>query len=262
MGDGARRVIKPLYLDTALNWQVRLDDGRALNVSAPGRARSLYPLQRLARVISPSGAEWSTRALLACLRAGVPVLFHDTAGEPVGWCFGPRKRETTLASLLREALDQPRWAGLIEGWQRCAQRREAMAALRDFATSSRSLEPAAVRTHLCNLHRVRTVQPARAWINALYRANAALVAQHLHGLVGDPALIGFARPGLHLGRTIAGLMEWQLHRILHAAPLTAITLGSPGRFAAQAIERHGAALHRCCGDLAGSLEHHLREQLG
>ena len=45
-------IITPLYLDAAWPWQVRLDDGPALHISAPGRARSLYPLQRLARVVS------------------------------------------------------------------------------------------------------------------------------------------------------------------------------------------------------------------
>ena len=257
-------MIRPLYLDAALAWQVRLDDGPALHISAPGRARSLYPLQRLARVLSPSHAQWSTPALLACLRAGVPVLFHDAAGQTVAWCFGPRKRETTLGSLLREALDQPQWAGLMGAWQQTAHRREILAALRTVrrpGSASACLEPAAVRVQLCNLHRLRTGQPARAWINALQRANVALVAQHLHGLVGDPALIGFAREGLHLGQTFAALMEWQLHRILNAAPLLNFVDGTPGRFAAEAIERHGAALHRCCGDLSGSLEHHLRECL-
>ena len=113
-------MIKPLYLDSSLAWQVRLDDGPALNISAPGRARSLYPLQRLARVISPSQAQWSTTALLACLRAGVPVIFHDTTGDPVGWCFGPRKRETTLGSLLREAMGLPQGRQLMVGWQQAA----------------------------------------------------------------------------------------------------------------------------------------------
>lgn len=251
-------MIRPLYLDAALHWQVRLDDGPTLNVSAPGRARSLYPLNRLARVLSPSHAQWSTPALLACLRAGVPVLFHDTTGELVAWCFGPRKRETTLAQLLREVIDHPRWAELLTEWVLTAQRRETLAVLREINTTSQRLDPAAVRVHLCNLHRVRTGQPARAWINALQRANAGLVAERLHGLLGDPTLIGFAREGLHLGHTFAALMEWQLHAILHEAPLANITNGSPGRFAAEAIERHGARLHRCCGELAGSLEHHLR----
>ena len=254
-------MIRPLYLDAALPWQVRLDDGPALHVSAPGRARGLYPLDRLARVVSPSHATWSTPALLACLSAGVPVLFHDATGDTVGWCFGPRKRETTLASLLREALDQPLWAGLIDTWFEAAHRREMMAALRAMNTACLLVEPAAVRAHLCNLHRVRVGRPVRAWLVALQRAAQALAAERLHGLVGDPALIGFAREGLHLARTFAELLEWRLHGIVHATPPVLLAASVPSRFAAQALEQHGAALNRGCGDLAGSLEHQLRERL-
>lgn len=254
-------MIRPLYLDAALPWQVRLDEGVALHVSAPGRARSLYPLRRLARVISPSHAQWSTPALLACLRAGVPVLFHDADGDTVGWCFGPRKRETTLDQLLREALDQPQWSALIDTWVEATHRREIVAALRALNTVSQLLEPAAARSHLCNLHRLRIGRPARGWLVALQRANAALVAERLHGLLGDPALIGYAREGLHLARTLSELMEWQLHRILHAAAPLELLNTAPSRFAAAAVEHHGAALNRCCGDLAGSLEHHLRTEL-
>jgi hypothetical protein len=254
-------MIKPLYLDPAWPWQVRLDDGPALNVSTPGHARSLFPLQRLARVISPSHAQWSTPALVSCLRAGVPVIFHDATGDPVAWCFGPRKRETTLGSLLREAIAQPQGIGLIEGWRQAAERREILDALHDFNTYSHKLDTVAVRAHLCNLHRVRIGQPAGVWLRALRRATAALVAQRLHSLVGDPQLIGFASEGLHLGQTLSDLLEWPLHRVLHATPVLAITQSSPTRFAADAIERHGAALHRCCGELAGGLEHLLRENL-
>ena len=254
-------MIRPLYLDAALAWQVRLDDGPALHISAVGRTRSLYPLQRLARVITPSHAQWSTPALVACLRAGIPVLFHDATGHTIGWCFGPRKRETTLGCLLREALDQPCWAGLIDTWFEACHRREMMAALRTMNTMSEVLEPAAVRSHLCNLHRTRIGWPVRRWLVALQRANAALVAERLHGLLGDPALIGYSREGLHVARTFSELMEWQLHGVLHATAPLALRQAAPSRFAAEAIERHGATLRRCCGDLAGSLEHHLRERL-
>jgi hypothetical protein len=254
-------MIRPLYLDAALQWQVQLEEGPALNVCAPGRARSLYPLQRLARVVSPSHARWSTTALLACLGAGVPVLFHDAAGNTIGWCFGPRKRETTLGELLREAIDQPAWAGLIDAWIQSAHRREIMVALRAMNTACAGREPAAVRSHLCNLHRVRMGVPARRWLVALQRANDALVTERLHAMIGDPALIGYAREGLHLARTVSALMEWRLHMLLYATPLSELAQGTPGRLAAAAIERHGAALHRCCGDLAGSLEQHLRERL-
>lgn len=256
-------MIRPLYLDAALPWQVQLDDGPALHISAPGRARSLYALQRLSRVLSPTGAQWSTPALLACLRAGVPVIFFDGGGEPVAWCFGPRKRESTLAGLLRVALDHPQWADLLGEWQRAAQRREMLAAIGQLGVcSGRTLDAADVRARLCNHHRVRLGWPAGAWIDALCRANQALVAERLHGLLGDPALIGYAREGLHLVRLLAGLMEWQLHCILGAAPPSAMAQVQPGRFAAAALERHGAALHRCCGELIGSLEHHLRERVG
>lgn len=254
-------MIKPLYLDSAIQWQVRLDDGPALNVSAPGRARSLYPLQRLARVISPSHASWATPALVACLRAGVPVVFHDSAGAPVGWCFGPRKRETTLGSLLREALSHPRASQILDDWVRASTRREMMRARAELQARPTVLEPGGMRSHLCNLHRQRFGLPMGPWLRALQRANAALVAQRLHELVSDPALIGHAREGLHLGQLLCDLMQWRLHCLLHAAPVLDVTLGQPDRFAAALIERQGSALHRTCGELAGSLEHHLREQL-
>ncbi len=254
-------MIRPLYLDAAIPWQIRLDDGPALNVCAPGRARSLYPLQRLARVLSPSGAQWSTEALLACLRHGVPVVFHDHTGEPIAWCFGSRKRETTLTSLLREALDQPQWADIVGTWQEAAHRREILGVLRRLGVFSRSLEPPVVRARLCNLHRIRFGTPAGAWINALSRASSALVAEQLHASVGDPTLIGFAREGLHLAKTFSALLEWRLHGILHQVPITQLAQTEPDRFAAATIGRHATALSCACGELIGSLEHYLRERL-
>ena len=254
-------MIKPLYLDANLQWQVALDDGPALHISAPGRARSLFPLQRLARVISPSHASWTTAALLGCLRAGVPVVFHDAGGQTVGWCFGPRRRETTLASLLREALDLPYGPDLLREWQRTQARREMLDTLRALGTASADLSAIAVRARLCNLHRQRLGQPAGPWLRALQGANAAWVAQRLHGLLGDPALICFAAEGLHLSRLLADLMEWTLHCILQDLPLTAFHNTSPQRLAAATVECCGRRLHQSLGCLVGSLEHGLRAQL-
>ena len=254
-------MIKPLYLDANLQWQVALDDGPALHISAPGRARSLFPLQRLARVISPSHASWTTAALLGCLRAGVPVVFHDAGGQTVGWCFGPRRRETTLASLLREALDLPYGPDLLREWQRTQARREMLDTLRALGTASADLSAIAVRARLCNLHRQRLGQPAGPWLRALQGANAAWVAQRLHGLLGDPALICFAAEGLHLSRLLADLMEWTLHCILQDLPLAAFHDTSPQRLAAATVECCGRRLHQSLGCLVGSLEHGLRAQL-
>ena len=134
--------LRPLYLEAGTPWQVKLDAGVALHVSAAGRARSLYPLQRLARVVCGAAAQWDTAALLACLRAGVPVLFHDGHGDPIAWCFGPRRRETTLQQLLREGLDHIDWAEHFSRWQHAAQRREVLAALRFVGACTPQLDAA------------------------------------------------------------------------------------------------------------------------
>lgn len=254
-------MIRPLYLDASEAWNVRLDDGPALNISAPGRARSLYPLGRLARVVCPSHAEWTTSALMACMRAGVTVVFHDATGTPLGWCFGPRRRETTLGSLLREASGHPGGSEIIERWRLAAERREVLAALKTTSSPLVNLQPAAARARLCNLHRQQFGLPIGAHLRALQRSCGALVAERLHEMVGDPALIGFALPVLHLGQTFADLLQWRLHRALHSTATLAVQQASPAKFAALALERHGASLHRACGELLGDLEHQLREQL-
>ena len=254
-------MIKPLYLDAAQHWQVTLDDGPALNISAPGRARSLFPLQRLARVVSPSHALWSSAALLACLRAGVTVVFTDAGGQAVGWCFGPRRRETTLTCLLREALGLPQGGALMADWQHAQERREMLDTLYALQVSSRELTVIAVRARLCNLHQHRLGQPAGPWLRALQGLTEAWVAERLHGLVGDPALIGFACEGVHLSRLLSGLMEWPLHRLLQRLPLALFETLSPVRLAATAVELHGARLHSALGNLTGSLEHYLRAEL-
>ncbi len=253
--------LRPLYLEGGTGWRVKLDDGVALHVSTAGRARSLYPLRRLARVVCGAGTEWETAALLACLRAGVPVLFHDAQGEAIAWCFGPRRRETTLAELLGEGLRHPDWQTFFDQWQRSTMRREVLAALRQLGSRRGRLDAAAVRAHLCNLHRDRTGQPAGPWLRALHRATTALVMENLQSALGDPALIGFARPGLHLARLFAELMEWRLHRLLHRVPAAIFADATPGRFAAALVERHTADLQAACGELLGDLEHQLREWL-
>ena len=87
------------------------------------------------------------------------------------------------------------------------------------------------------------------------------MAERLHGLLGDPALICFAAEGLHLSRLLADLMEWTLHCILQDLPLAAFHQTSPQPLAAATVEHHGRRLHQSLGCLMGSLAHALRAQL-
>lgn len=253
---------RALYLDASIGWRVGLDDDTALSVVAPGRARSLYPLGKLSRVVSPAHADWALPALLACLRAGVPVLFHDARGEPVGWCFGPRRRETTLAELLRLGLAQPEWEARFGAWRRATEHRQQRLALAATGASEPGCTaPSSVRAHLCNRHRQRLGLPPGPPLRALRRGAAALVAQHLQHELGDTSLIGWARPGFHLGLVLTDLLEWGLHGVLWQTSAAEVRTLPTGRLAAQALERHGAAMHRTLGELLGSLERFLREWL-
>lgn len=252
---------RPLYLDPAIAWEVRLDSGVTLAVSAPGRSRSLYPLQRLARVICGRHADWRTDALLACADAGVPVVFHDARGSIAAWCFGGRRREATLGQLVREGLSQPDWTDRFEAWATAAGRREMLVALCALGLGNRRLEPVHVRALICNRHRARLGQPAGPWLRALRQASDALAAEVVCREVGDASLLGFASPGLNLPREFGRLLEWRQHRIVHEWPAASLCELPPGRFAATAVERRSAMLHRGCGELLGDLERQLRDWL-
>lgn len=254
-------MLRPLYLDAAVPWQITLDDGVALRIAAPGRARSLYPLRRLARVVCARSAQWQCAALLACMEAGVPVVFHDAAGEPVGWCFGPRRRETTLALLLREGIGRHDWQPWFDAWRRHAERGQMLAVLRPLGLPAARLEAGHVRALLCNRLRQRAGAPAGRWLRALNLACAGMVAEALQRELGDPALLAHARPGLHLPREIGALLQWRQHEVLLRARIADLGAQPPARFAAAAVEAPGALLQRACGALLGELELALREWL-
>lgn len=253
--------IRPLYLDAAEEVEVGLADGVALNVARPGRARSLYPLRRLSRVVSGRNAKWSTEALLGCLSTGVPVLFQDGRGNSIGWCFGARRRETTLAELLRLGVHDLDWSERYGTWKAATQRREIHGVLRAAGLPTTVSEAKTVRSVLCNAHRDRLGMPCGAFIDALSTAVGGLVIETLQDEIGDATLIGFAHPGLHLGRDFVALLEWRLHRIVWTTSVGLIHYDTPARFAARAIERHGAMLHQTLGRMLGDLELTLRDWL-
>lgn len=79
--------MKPLYLNGRSGMRVTLDEP-ALRVSLPERAVTLYPLQRISRVIASGTVEWSTAALLACAERGITITFLRSDGAIQGYLFG------------------------------------------------------------------------------------------------------------------------------------------------------------------------------
>lgn len=193
-------------------------------------------------------------------------MFSDTKGQTVGWCFGSRKRETTLANLLRVAVGESGFLDWLSMWQEATARREILETFRVLQIhrlpSSEISRWPGVRSHLCNVHRIRLGVPVRDWLRCLESYSRALAAEEVGNYVGDPALVAFPVPGLHLGEVFADLMQWQLHQILGLSLSERTLHESPSRWAASAMEEHGAELRMTLGRLLGSLELVLRERVG
>lgn len=263
-------VLNPLVLDPALSWTIQIDQNVALRVAAPGRARTLYPLSRLGRVVCGRRAQWQTEALVACLEAGVPVLFTDLRGRCVAWCFGQRRREGTLEQLLVEGLSHPEWPSWFDQWRTAFARREMLACLREFGLHSGSLEQASVRARLCNWHRQRLGFGVGPYLHSLEAVTLGVVSQVLGASLSDPTVLGYAREGSNLPRDVATLMQWRIHALLGRMPLGALPSGGRSGsisipelrvWALTSVEGHGAPLHRAMTELMVDLEIGLRSWL-
>lgn len=112
---------RPLYLMHNRRLWVDFSEP-ALAVSGSERAMQFFPLSRVSRVIANESVTWSTEALLACAKFGVPVTFVGSGGETVGVLFGQRPSGADLGEQLEELLDHPDAAVLYETWQAAMDR--------------------------------------------------------------------------------------------------------------------------------------------
>lgn len=252
--------LRPLYLEAGRTWHVCLD-GPALRIETVGRAPTRAPLAKLARVISPQDSQWTTQALIACLKAGVPIVFTDRNAEVQAWCFGPRRRETTLTALVREGLARIDGLEVYETWHRATERRAIASLLGDLRIFATRAEVGDARGRVCNHLRARLGFPPAGLLRALDGAMGAYVAEQLHIALGDASLIGYAREGLHLGRSITALMRWEAYRALAREPIHHVHSATPQRLAAGLLESGGAQMASALGSHLGDLERYLREWL-
>jgi hypothetical protein len=211
-------------------------------------------------VVTANDVVWSTEALLGCLEAGVPVVFRGARGEALAWCFGPRRRETTLAGLLREAISRPDWEDWFTTWKASVERREIVSALhRAKLRAAPRVDPRSADADFCNALASRFGTPPAQHVRALRSAASALVAARLADAVADPELIAWAREGLHFVPAFAKLLQWELHVQHFARPVLELEDQPPSRWAAALLERVGARLDRKLGQILGDFERCLRE---
>lgn len=98
-------------------------DGPALRVVRPEQAPVFCPLARIGRVVSRGAVVWDAAALMACARAGIPVIFQLPDSVMCGYLFGWSPTDDALYRCLREQLKKPEGARRYAEWRRVMMER-------------------------------------------------------------------------------------------------------------------------------------------
>lgn len=249
---------RPLYLQPMLPARVALDSTVALRIHTVGQSGLRTPLTRISRVVSNHHVQWDSDALIACLQNGIPIAFMDARGKPIGWCFGARRRETSLANLLEHALESDEWEQRFNPWLDAQHRARAAQALLLCGVFTSTAHLANVRNVLCNLHRTRLGAPAGAALGRLEALARCDIAAALADAVGEARLLAWHRPGFNLIDTLAGLVAIHAHTIINGTQ----ELPAPDQMAQWATrnyEKNAGLFAQSTGALIGALELFLRE---
>jgi hypothetical protein len=212
---------KPLYLRGGPGLRVDAD-GPALRVRRPARAALLFPLARLARVVSSGPVLWDGETLLACAGAGVPVVFVRRDGSVLGYLFGGNGRSRDphdlLYTRLRARLTRPGGMARYGAWRQAMIRAATRALGAQLGRGSTEEAPRRLRQALAEA-RQRYAGPGPA----------ALIENRLRGLLCGLSAELLAEVGLDAARwsrldfefdllgDLAELLGWALEAPVLAA---------------------------------------------
>lgn len=250
---------RPLYLPASKELRVAID-GLALRLHAPRRAAQWMPLDRISRVLSATDVAWDTPALVACLRAGVPVVFIDGHGNAQGFCHGPRRRETSLANLLIELIERPDWDERYGNWMTAIHSQLIRRQLLHLGQRVGFRDQAAARSTLCNAHYLRMGVSVVDVLRHIQGVVHGMVVQHMQDAIPSPRFLGYPRPGLSLVSDFAALMQWPAYRLL--SQIKSADLADPDdvpRLAAYLAEQHRDRLTDTLDELVARFEIWLRD---
>ena len=208
---------QPLYLHNGSAQCLDLDTAQRLRIERKDMPERRIPLHHVSRILCSSTLNISSRALMACMKGGIPLTVVDPKGETLGWCLGARRKETSQRQQLIHALDDQAWPDHYTDW--LAQQHTAIAAQTLLlcgvpTTAAARHNP---RTALCNAHFVKYHQGCAKQVDAL-----ALLAHHefaaqLAQATSAPELLAWHRPGLNLIEDLGNVIGLYAHTDLHHA---------------------------------------------
>lgn len=249
---------KSLYLPHGRGWTVSLD-GPVLRIDAANRAVQFAPLRRVARVVSSTDTCWQTKALLACLKAGIPVIFVDGDGRAQGYCHGRQRRETALAGLLTEAIEHPEWTQRYGDWLHAMHDRLIRQALTVAQVRISFRSHAGARSKLYSAWHQRCGYIVTSLLCRIDGFMYPLVVDHLKSAVGASRFMGHPRQGICLVNDLTALLCWSSYGLLDGLKKDDFMKTTEHRLAAQIVEQNCDRLADQLSKLVDALELWLRE---
>lgn len=113
----ARPARKAVYLNGTERLRVRAG-AEALAIVRPGGDVARLPIARISRITASRRVDWDAEALILCLERGIPIIFLDTGGRPIGICQPRHVRTDSLGTLIESAMEQAAWPQRHENWLR------------------------------------------------------------------------------------------------------------------------------------------------
>jgi hypothetical protein len=247
----------PLYLHNGSALRLDLDAAQRLRIERQDLPERRIPLHHVSRIVCSSTLDISTRALMACMKNGIPVAVVDPKGTTLGWCLGTRRKESSLRQLLTHALDDQAWTSHYPDWLQ--QQHSAIAAQTLLLCGVANTRAARhnPRAALCNAHFIKHQQGCAQQIDALAQLALHELAAKLAQDTSAPELLAWHRPGLNLIEDLGRIIGLHAHTDLHHAPL----LPEADHLTPWAIrnyEKHAAHWQQRIGQLMYSFEQFLR----
>lgn len=256
---------KPLYVRGGPGLRVEVD-GPALRVRRPARAVMLFPLARLARVVSSGMVDWSCEALLACAGAGVPVVFLHRDGSVRGYLFGGDSRcrdpHDLLYTRLRARLTRPGGMQRYGEWREVMTRAAVRALSRQLEQQPEERDPTRMRDRLAEtLRRYAGPGPAMVIEGQLRGLLAGLSAELLVEVGLDARRWSKLDFAFDLAGDLAELLGWAMKMPVLAA---LAKRGEPDALDLSTERDLIAVFERCVPDLRRlglDALHQLRQRL-
>jgi hypothetical protein len=202
--------MKPLYLQGKTGMRVDYEEP-ALSITQPDKARQLFPLQRVSRVIVSGSVDWTTVALLACADQGISVIFLNECGDVRCRCIGSTQTQNTILGQFETLFER---AGSLQSYLNWRVAMERMA----VSSAARRLDMAEWQTMRTDVF--------QHWINRaipdeFYRLRLPLQS-FLHSTVlaylGDFGLNAdyetLLDAPVNLPQDLAGLLIWDFYPAL------------------------------------------------